>query len=106
MSIPLTSPQEHTAYQDQEARDLKGRTIRGALASGATQGLSFILRTGSMVIMSRLLFPKDFGLFGMVIAFTGFLGLFRDFGLSMASVTRASVTNDQLSTLFWLNVAV
>ena len=94
------------ALHEQDARDLKSRTIRGALASGTAQAASFVLRTGSMLIMSRLLFPKDFGLFGMVIAFTGFLGLFRDFGLSMASVTRASVTNDQLSTLFWLNVAV
>jgi len=92
--------------REQEARDLKGKTIRGVLASGVTQGLAFVLRTGSMIIMSRLLFPQDFGLFGMVIAFTGFLGLFRDFGLSIASVTRPSITNDQLSTLFWLNVAV
>ena len=30
---------------------------------------------------------KDFGLFGMVAAFTGFLALFRDFGLSMAVIT-------------------
>jgi PST family polysaccharide transporter len=100
-SLPAQAP-----LNDQDARDLKGRTIRGALASGAAQGASFVLRTGSMVIMSRLLFPQDFGLLGMVIAFTGFLSLFRDFGLSMASVTRPSVTNAQLSTLFWLNVAV
>ena len=102
----MASTRERTPLQDQEIRDLKGKTIRGALASGAAQGLSFILRTGSMVIMARLLFPQDFGLFGMVIAFTGFLGLFRDFGLSMASVTRPSVTKEQFSTLFWLNLAV
>ena len=105
MSVAAASAQE-PAFQDHGTHDLKGRTIRGALASGGAQAVGFVLRTGSMIVMSRLLFPKDFGLFGMVIAFTGFLGLFRDFGLSMASVTRASVTKDQLSTLFWLNVAV
>jgi O-antigen/teichoic acid export membrane protein len=103
MAESLSRP---AGLHEQDARDLKRRTIRGALASGAAQGAAFFLRTGSMVVMSRLLFPKDFGLFGMVIAFTGFLGLFRDFGLSMASVTRVSVTTDQLSTLFWLNVVV
>jgi PST family polysaccharide transporter len=106
MTVRVASAVEYASLQDQETRDLKTRTIRGALASGAAQGLSFVLRTGSMILMARLLFPQDFGLFGMVVAFTGFLGLFRDFGLSMASVTRASVTEDQLSTLFWLNVAV
>ena len=59
-----------------------------------------------MVIMARLLLPEDFGLVGMVTAFTGFLGLFRDAGLSMATVQRESITEAQLSTLFWINLAV
>jgi PST family polysaccharide transporter len=42
----------------------------------------------------------------MVTAFTGVLNLFRDFGLSTATVQRENVTEDQLSTLFWINVAV
>ncbi|MGB7220869.1 MAG: lipopolysaccharide biosynthesis protein [Vicinamibacterales bacterium] len=98
------APSEPGVLHERDAHDLKRRTVRGALASGTAQAATFVLRTGSMVVMARLLFPQDFGLFGMVIAFTGFLSLFRDFGLSMASVTRASVTGDQLSTLFWLNV--
>jgi PST family polysaccharide transporter len=68
--------------------------------------MSFVLRTGSMIVMARLLFPREFGLFGMVAAFTGFLSLFRDVGLSMASITWDAVTDDQLSNLFWVNVAV
>jgi len=52
------------------------------------------------------LIPEDFGLIGMVAAFTGFVGLFRDAGLSMATVQRESVSNEQLSTLFWINVTV
>jgi PST family polysaccharide transporter len=91
---------------NQDARSLKRKTVRGALASGAAQGAAFILRTGSMVIMARLLFPEDFGLFGMVVAVTGVLSLFRDFGLSMASVTSVSITHAQISTLFWVNVGV
>jgi PST family polysaccharide transporter len=53
-----------------------------------------------------LLDPKDFGLVGMVAALTGILSLFRDFGLSAASVQNAHVTEKQTSTLFWINVLV
>jgi O-antigen/teichoic acid export membrane protein len=85
-------------------RDLKRRTTHGAVVMVTGQALNFVLRTGSMVIMARLLTPRDFGLVGMVAAVTGFLGLFRDLGLSMATIQRASITHAQTSTLFWINV--
>ena len=43
----------------------------------------------SMVVMARLVTPEQFGLVGMVTAITGFLALFRDGGLSQATVQRA-----------------
>ena len=58
------------------------------------------------MILARILDPKDFGLVAMVTVLTGVLNLFRDFGLSTATVQRTSVTEDQLSTLFWINVLV
>jgi len=64
------------------------------------------MRTGSMMILARILLPADYGLVGMTTAFTGFLGLFRDAGLATASVQRASLTPGQASTLFWVNLAV
>ena len=42
----------------------------------------------------------------MVTAFTGVLILFRDFGLSSAAIQRANVTEEQISTLFWINLPV
>jgi PST family polysaccharide transporter len=58
------------------------------------------------MVLSRLLDPKDFGLVGMVTALTGVLNLFRDFGLSAATVQRIEITEEQISTLFWVNVLV
>lgn len=58
------------------------------------------------MVLARLLTPKDFGLVGMVTAFTGVLTLFRDFGLSSAAIQRPTVTQEQLSTLFWINLLV
>ncbi len=89
---------------DRTMEDLKQKTIRGGFARLFAQGLNFALRFVSIMVLARLLGPKDFGLVGMVTAFTGVLGLFRDFGLSAAAVQRATVTEDQASTLFWINL--
>ena len=85
-------------------QDLKSKTIRGGVARLCAQGASFLLRVGSLMVLARLLGPKDFGLVGMVTAFTGVLTLFRDFGLSSAAIQRATVTDEQISTLFWINL--
>jgi PST family polysaccharide transporter len=42
----------------------------------------------------------------MVTAITGVLGLFKEFGLSTATVQRAAITDEQISTLFWINIVV
>ena len=85
-------------------KDLKEKTIRGGSARGAALAANFLLRVGSLVVLARLLEPKDFGLLGMVTAFTGVLSLFRDFGLSSAAIQQVTVTEKQSSTLFWINL--
>jgi O-antigen/teichoic acid export membrane protein len=85
-------------------KDLKQKMIRGGLARLCAQGASFLLGVGSLMVLARLLGPKDFGLVGMVTAFTGVLSMFRDFGLSSAAVQRVNVTEEQMSTLFWINI--
>jgi len=87
-------------------KDLRERAIKGALARLCAQSANLALRVGSLAILARLLTPKDFGLVGMVSVLTGVLMLFRDFGLSAASVQHATVTEEQASTLFWINVVV
>jgi O-antigen/teichoic acid export membrane protein len=87
-------------------KDLKEKTIRGGYARGGALASTFILRVVSLMLLARLLDPKDFGLIGMVTAFTGILSLFRDFGLSAAAVQRSYVSEEQTSTLFWINILV
>ena len=86
--------------------DLKQVAIRGGVAKIVAQGANFALRMGSLMILARLLSPVDFGLVGMVTAVTGVLSLFREFGLSTASVQRAEINEGQISTLFWINLVV
>ena len=87
-------------------KDLKEKTIRGGMARLAAQGANFSIRLVSLVILARLLDPKDFGLVGMVTAFTGVLTLIRDFGLSAAAIHRPNISEDQFSNLFWINMVV
>src|SRR5262245_34234867 len=85
--------------------DLKRRTARGALVSSGAQAGTLVLRTGSLMVLARLLLKEDFGLVNMVTAFTGFFALLRD-GLSMVTIQRVSITGVQMSTVFWINLAV
>ncbi|MBZ5665687.1 MAG: oligosaccharide flippase family protein [Acidobacteriia bacterium] len=66
-------------------KDLKQRAIRGALAKVCAQGANLSLRVCFFIVLARLVNPKDFGLVGMVTAFTGILSLFRDFRLSTSA---------------------
>lgn len=84
--------------------DLKGRSVRGGAVTMAAQGASFFLHMGSTVVLARLLTPQDFGLIAMVTAVTGFVVMFKDMGLSMATVQKAEINHGQISTLFWINV--
>lgn len=85
-------------------QDLKQRTISGGAMRFAAQAATFFLRLISLMILARLLGPKEFGLVGMVTAFTGVLELCRDFGLSAATIQRETITDGQISTLFWINL--
>jgi O-antigen/teichoic acid export membrane protein len=86
--------------------DAVATSVQGGVVSVGSQALRFALRTGSMMVLARLLTPEDFGLQGMVMVMTGFLALFRDAGLSAVTVQRDTVSHDQVSTLFWINVVV
>jgi PST family polysaccharide transporter len=86
--------------------DLKRKTLRGGLAKVLVQAVGLPLRVGSLLVLARLLDPKDFGLVGMVTVVTGVFNLFRDAGLSLVTIQRPTISHEQLSTLFWLNILV
>jgi len=86
--------------------DLKGRSVRGGLLTLASQSAQFVMQTVSTVVLARLLVPADFGIVAMVTAVTGLAYAFADFGLSEATIQRKEITHEQVSTLFWINVAI
>src|SRR4051794_9806688 len=86
--------------------DLRGRSVRGGLATLTSQGGQFLIQTISIVVLGRLLTPADFGMVAMVAAVTGLAGTFADLGLSEATIQRKEISRDQISGLFWVNVAI
>ena len=86
--------------------ELKQKSVNGAIAVVAAQGVKVALGAGTLILLARLLSPEDFGLAAMAATLTNFLSLFRDAGLSAATVQRPEVTHGQVSTLFWVNVAL
>ena len=86
--------------------DLKVRAVQGGFVTGIAQIAKFILNIGSTIVLARLLTPIDYGLIGMVSAVIGFLALFKDMGLSMATIQQRELEQKQVSMLFWINVGI
>jgi len=86
--------------------DLKGRSVRGGMMAFTSQSTGVLLTSVMTVVLARLLTPTDFGLVAMVTAFTGFGQTFADLGLSEATIQRQEITQEQVSALFWINVAI
>lgn len=82
-----------------------GHAVFGVVWSLSGRVLTQGIRFGVFVVLARLLLPEQFGLFGMVVVFTGFAALFVDVGLGSAIVQRATIDERALSTAFWMNGA-
>lgn len=104
MSTPTPSDQSRHFSTDHLRADLKGRSVRAGAVTITTQVSRFAINMAGMAVLARLLTPSDFGLIAMLYAITNFVDMFRDMGLSAATIQRAGITQDQVSTLFWLNV--
>lgn len=85
--------------------NLKQRAVRGGATTITAQGLKFTLTLVANVVLGRFLTPNDYGLVGMVTAVMGFVTIFKDLGLSMATVQKEDINHEQVSTLFWINVS-
>ncbi len=88
------------------SRDLAHKSVRGGMATLTAQGAGFFLTMAKTVILARLLTPADYGLFGMVTVVVSFAQMFKDAGLSLATVQKTEISHNQISTLFWVNILI
>lgn len=86
--------------------DLMKRSTQGGVVTLSAQALKFLLSTASTILLARLLTPQDFGLIGMVAIIYGFVSMFQYLGLSTATIQWDEINHGQVSTLFWINLAL
>jgi O-antigen/teichoic acid export membrane protein len=87
-------------------RDIKNKAISGISWNIFTRIGGQILQFGTLIVLTRLLQPKDFGLVGMVTVFIGFAKIFIDLGFGDALIQRSHADDRYFSTVFWLNVVM
>ncbi len=85
---------------------LGAAAARGVFWTGLGQILRQIVQVVGSIALARLLTPDDFGLVGMAWFFVGLGQLFADFGMGWAIVHSRSTDRTELSSCFWLNLAV
>jgi len=83
---------------------LRSSVGRGAIYTAMSQAVSLATQIGSVVVLSRLLSPGDFGLIAMCVPLVALVGMVQDFGLLQATVQRAGIKHEEVSFLFWINI--
>lgn len=85
---------------------LRSKTVKGVVWSSierfSTQGVQFLI----MIIMARLLTPKDYGLIGMLAIFLAVAQSLIDSGFSQALIRKQDRTDVDNSTVFYFNIVV
>ncbi|MFB9865134.1 lipopolysaccharide biosynthesis protein [Rufibacter immobilis] len=107
--VPLAAPEQAVDkwFDTRHLKgDLKNRSVQGGFNTIGGQAVSFLMNICSTVILARLLPPDDYGLVAMVTAITGFITIFKDLGLSAAIVQREKIDQQQVSSVFWLNLLI
>lgn len=91
---------------EEEARDIRQKTISGISWSITAQIVRQIIQFIIIVILARILSPEEFGLIGMITVFTGFALMFSTLGFSGALIQKEKVEERHYSSIFWLNLII
>ena len=88
------------------AVDAASRGARGGRVTVLGQVAKALLQMVSVVVLSRLLPPSDFGLIAMVTVVVSLGELLRDFGMTTSGLRARKLTHAQGSNLFWVSSAL
>ena len=82
---------------------IKKKTKAGLQWNLIGQVASYLITLIGTIILSRLLSPSEFGLFGMLAVLSSLGSLVVGMGLAHAIVQNQQLTEQDLSSIFWLN---
>ncbi len=106
MNDPASAPEAgHEHFRtDHLLHNIGHRAISGGFVTVGAQAAKFTLNFLAAAVLARLLDPRDFGLVGMVLGVTAMVQVFSQLGLSIATIQRETITQAQVTNLFWINV--
>lgn len=78
----------------------------GILWSAVSRIIIQIFQFFTLIILARLLEPKEFGLITASLVVIGFLSIFRDLGISSAIIQRAELSSELTNSVFWVIVII
>lgn len=80
----------------------KSALIWNAINQFGRFGFRFIVT----IVLARILTPEDFGLVAMILVITSFSDLFIDSGFKIGIVQQKKLSDEELSSVFFLNIIV
>ena len=80
------------------------KTLSGIKWTAVDSASSAILQFIRLIILTKILSPTDFGIMTMALVITSFSNIFMNFGVSSAIIYKKDNSNEELSSLYWLNV--
>jgi len=91
---------------DPPSGEIRSRATQGLAATGLAQMVRLAVQTTSVIVLSRLLTPADFGIIAVTVPIFTLVALLQDLGLSEATVQKGSLTQNEISSAFWVNLGV
>ena len=89
-----------------ETRGIGQIALQGGLKMFLSQAVRLVVQIGSVVVLARLVTPEDFGLVAFLTSIFAFVGLFSEFGLTMAIVQKEQIREEDLNTLFRISAGI
>lgn len=72
------------------------------LERGGVQGVQFIIQ----IVLARILTPSDYGVIGLITVFIAVANVFVQSGLGSALIQKKGATEDDYSSVFYLNIII
>lgn len=80
--------------------------LTGAKWTGISTVIITVIQIVQFALLGNLLSKEQFGIVGMITTVVIFTQILLDMGFSAAIIQKEKVTNEQLSTLYWLNIII
>ena len=88
---------------DTDSGSLRHKAAAGTLWSGLSVAGRQLVSIVSTTVLARMVPPSAYGVVGLAALFTNFLMIFRDIGTGSAIVQRREISQELVSSLWWMN---